>query len=312
MKIPGYIVGQRIAKGGMSNIYSALQRSLRRRVVIKVNRMTEDPKNAVRFIYEGRLLASIQHRNVITVYDVGDVDNRHYLSMEFLRGGSLAHRMKSPLTLEQTLDILEPIARCLDFVHEKSIIHRDIKPSNILFHEDGTPKLIDFGIAKSLKRDKKLTLSGDTLGSPHYLSPEQAEGRDVDGRSDIYSLGVIFFEMLTGHKPYDGNNHIDTIVKHLTNPVPLLPEELSVFQPLVDHMLAKDPDHRFSTAGEVADLMLGVRKWIVNGKIQPSMISNLPPDSEMKSDHRESNSWVDAIKEWNKMPIIRGNFGSAA
>ena len=300
MKIPGYMVGHRIAKGGYATVYSGMQRLLRRRVALKIHRKFKDPEQAIRFLYEGRLLASLNHPNIITIYEIGQIESRYFISMEFLRGGSLADKIEQGLSLEKTLEITECLARCLDFVHEKKIVHRDIKPANILFHEDGTLKLTDFGIAKSLKRDKELTLDGQSLGSPYYISPEQAEGKPIDGRSDIYSLGVILFEMLTGRKPFDANNDVGTIVQRLTHPVPLLPEQLSIFQPLIDHMLAKNPDRRFDTAAEIADLLHSIREK------QHKNVTTLSTTAE------SSKSWLDTLRDWNEMTTIRIKSSDAA
>ena len=300
MKIPGYMVGHRIAKGGYATVYSGMQRLLRRRVALKVHKKFKDPQQAIRFLYEGRILASLNHPNIITIYDIGQIESRYFLSMEFLRGGSLADKIKQGVSLEETLEIIECLARCLDFVHDKKIVHRDIKPANILFHENGTLKLTDFGIAKSLKRDKELTLDGLSLGSPYYISPEQAEGRPIDGRSDIYSLGVILFEMLTGRKPFDADNDVGTIVQRLTHPVPLLPENLSIFQPLIDHMLAKNPNGRFDSAAEIAELLHSIGEK----RQRYAAISSTPPEPD--------KSWLDTLRDWNEMTTIRLKNSNAA
>ena len=237
----------------MSSVYLALQESLGRRVACKVLKKFDSPSQAERFLHEGRIIASLNHRNIITIHDIGAIDERHYIAMEYLEGGSLADRIAEGMSPGAALALITDMALCLDFVHQQGIVHRDVKPGNILFHADGTPKLSDFGIAKQLHIDQELTLGGSALGSPYYLSPEQAEGKTPDGRSDIYGLGIIFYEMLTGQKPYAAQSHIETIVAHLGDPIPLLPEEFSLYQPLFERMVAKNPDQRMASAQELLE-----------------------------------------------------------
>ncbi|MDJ0739900.1 MAG: serine/threonine-protein kinase [Gammaproteobacteria bacterium] len=251
MKIPGYSIERLIGKGGMSSVYLAVQESLNRRVALKVMKKFDDPKRADRFIHEGQIIAALNHRNIITIHDVGTFGDRHFIAMEYLQGRALTERIDEGMSLAKVLSLLEQMAGCLHFVHRRGIIHRDIKPSNILFHADGTPKLTDFGIAKLVDADQEMTLEGNTLGSPYYLSPEQAEGLPLDGRSDIYALGIVFYQMLTGQRPYAKSSPVETIVAHLTQPLPVLPEPFAAYQALLDGMLAKSPDDRIGTAKEL-------------------------------------------------------------
>ncbi len=261
MSAPKFKVKKRIAKGGMSSVYLAVQESLGRRVALKLMRKFDNPKQAERFLHEGRIIASLGHRNIITIHDVGVIGDRHFISMEYLEGGSLEDRIgEDGMPPAKALSILEQIAGCLRFVHRKGIVHRDIKPGNILFHSDGTPKLTDFGIAKLLDSDQDLTMDGAALGSPYYLSPEQAEGRPLDGRTDIYALGIVLYQMLTGQKPFAKASPIETIVAHLTQPIPLLPDELSGYQPLLDRMIAKNPEDRVGSAKELVYMVRELRR----------------------------------------------------
>jgi len=260
MQIPGYTIERLIAEGGMASVYLAVQQSLRRHVALKVLRKFDNAEQAKRFMDEGRIIAAINHRSVITIHDIGVVEDRPYLSMEYLEGGSLEQRIREGMSVEEALDLLGKIADCLAAVHSRGVIHRDIKPENILFHEDGTPILTDFGIAKQLVYDTKLTLDGTALGSPFYLSPEQAKTRDVDGRTDIYGLGIIFYEMLMGRRPYEADSYIQTILAHITEPIPTLPRELRQYQSLLDSMIAKDPGDRFSSAEELAEHVRELRR----------------------------------------------------
>ncbi len=255
MQIPGFKIERLIAEGGMSSVYLAMQESLGRRVALKLLKRFDSPQHAGRFLHEARVIAALQHRNIITIHDVGTLGDRHYIAMEYLEGGSLADRIERGMRPAEALRLLYRIARCLEFVHRRDIVHRDIKPGNILFHSDGTPKLSDFGIAKQIDADQELTMDGSAFGSPYYISPEQAECRPLDGRSDIYSLGIVFYQMLTGRRPYAEKSHIETIVAHLSQPVPLLPEGLSRYQVLLERMIAKRPEDRVGSARDLLDLI---------------------------------------------------------
>jgi len=250
--IPGYKIERLIAEGGTASIYLAVQESLGRYVAIKLLRKIDNPTQLSRFLNEGRIIALLNHRNVINIHDIGVTeDGRPYISMEYLEGGDLDARIRNKVDPEDALQWLEAIGNCLDFVHRKGIIHRDIKPGNILFHKDGTLILSDFGTAKEEESDARLTLEGLAFGSPYYISPEQAASKVLDGRTDIYSLGVVLYEMLTGNKPYKGDSHIETIVAHLSEPLPDLPLELYRYHTLIRKMIAKSPDDRFSSAAEM-------------------------------------------------------------
>jgi len=259
MEIPGFEIERLIAEGGMASVYLAVQSSLNRQVAIKVLKKFDRPEQAQRFLEEGRIIASLNHHNIITIHDIGVVGDRYYIAMEYLEGGTLAERIAAGMPLDAVIDVMASIGDCLDFVHRRGIVHRDIKPANVLFHADGTPKLTDFGIAKQLDKNQGLTLDGTTLGSPHYLSPEQAGGRPLDGRSDLYSLGVVFYEMLTGQKPYAGNSSVETIIAHLTQPAPVLPGPAARFQDLLERLLAKNPDDRIASAREMCERLRELR-----------------------------------------------------
>ena len=237
----------------MAVVYLALQESLQRRVALKVLNplFSDDPQFSERFLREGRIVASLTHNNIITIHDIGVADDFHFISMEYLDGVDLKGRMKDGLTPPQAIDYTRIICQALSFAHGRGFVHRDVKPANILFRENDTLLLSDFGIAKSLDGSSDITVTGTPLGSPHYLSPEQAQGLEVDVRTDIYSSGIILYEMLVGEKPFKGATEVDTIVQQLQKPIPRLPESLTAFQSLVDKMIAKAPDDRLDNMDEV-------------------------------------------------------------
>ncbi|NNM00311.1 MAG: serine/threonine protein kinase, partial [Gammaproteobacteria bacterium] len=248
MEIPGYAIQSTIGRGGMATVYVALQESLQREVVLKVlhPKQTESASAIERFLNEGRIIAGLRHPNIITIHDVGRCDGTVYIAMEFVEGGDLKARLaRHVFTPHEALDLVEHIASGLGLAHRRGIVHRDVKPGNILFRKDGTPLLSDFGIAKQLTIDDDLTKTGVFLGSPNYMAPEQADAASVDGRADIYSLGVIFYEMLTGQKPYLADSVIDIIMLHKKAPIPQLPAGLAPLQELLDLMMAKKRNDRF-------------------------------------------------------------------
>lgn len=257
MDIPGYRIERRIGKGGMASVYLAIQESLDRPVALKIldASFLDDPQFSERFLDEGRIIASLNHRNVITIHDVGIVESAHYISMEYVEGGDLVQRIAEGMDWQSAVAIVEAMGECLHFAHQAGVVHRDVKPANILFRTDGTPLLTDFGIAKRLRTTSDLTVAGSVLGTPSYLSPEQAQGKPVDGRTDLYSLGIILYEMLIGARPYDAETDIAIIFRHLQDPIPRLPRELAHLQPLLDRMLAKRPKDRFRNAAAMASFI---------------------------------------------------------
>lgn len=262
MVIKGYEIERLLAEGGMASVYLAVQQSLRRPVALKVLKRFDKPADASRFLTEGRLIASLDHPNIITIHDIGVADDRHYISMEYLEGGSLEHRIREGMSADQALDIAITIGDCLEFVHRKGIIHLDVKPANILFHTNGTVKLTDFGIARAMAGEGEPGEASIALGSPYYISPEQAQGQALDGRADIYSLGIALYEMLTGRKPYEEESHMETIVAHVTRSVPVLPGELAVLQEALAKMIAKEPEDRFASAAEMVGYLKAMR-WVM-------------------------------------------------
>jgi len=251
----------------MATVYLAIQESLDRPVVLKIlDTSTAERANDLisRFLAEGRIVASLYHPNIITIYDIGIANESDlYISMEYVQGGDLKQRLELSISPDEALRYLSQIASALGEAHKHGIIHRDVKPANILFRDD-TPLLSDFGIAKAINTDADLTSTGIFLGSPNYVSPEQADGVKLDGRSDLYSLGCIFYEMLAGKKPYISDSIIDIVIQHKQAPIPRLPADLKQYQELVDKLLAKKREERFPDAetlnAEIAKLQTKLDK----------------------------------------------------
>ncbi len=251
----------------MATAYLAIQESLGRPVVLKVlhTARSANPQEVERFKKEGRIIASLNHPNIVTVFDIDTAGDAVYLAMEYVEGGDLRKRMSGVLTPYEALDILIKVGGALSAAHQKGIIHRDVKPANILFRKDGTPLLSDFGIAKQTAGDNDLTQTGIFLGSPNYMAPEQAETGSIDGRADLYSLGVIFYEMLTGRKPFYADSAVDVIVQHKRAPIPTLPTGLDQYQALLNLMLAKHRKDRFRDA---ESLLHYVRHLLQSGTLK--------------------------------------------
>ena len=245
----------------MARVYLGVQKKFGRLVALKVMSAdySKDPNFRKRFVRESRINAQLSHPNIVQVYDVGLHENYLYLVMEYLRGGDLNDKLKTGLHIQDLIRVVRNISRALDFAHDKGYIHRDIKPENILFREDGSAVLTDFGIAKVVDSGANLTRHGTVVGTPQYMSPEQAAGRKLDGRSDIYSLGVVFYRMLTGDVPFKADSAVAIGIKHLQDPVPKLPTHLKTFQPIVDRFLHKDVEQRFQSGEEINESLDEVR-----------------------------------------------------
>lgn len=253
MQIPGYRLQSKIGRGGMANVYLAVQESVDRPVAIKVMNpvLAADPTFSQRFVREAKLMAQLSHPHIVPVFDVGAHGTLHYMTMEHLSGGTLKQRLQNSLDDHDIERIIAEIAAALDYAGEQDIIHRDVKPDNIMFRGDGSAVLMDFGIARPLQGDEAMTQMGTIVGTPKYMSPEQHRGKGVDSRADLYSLGVVLFEMLTGRAPYTGEDAMSIGIKHISEPIPLLPGDKKRWQPLVRKLMAKDPEQRFQRGSEV-------------------------------------------------------------
>jgi len=255
--IKGYRFMRKLGSTEHSGVYLVERESTHLQVVLKVLRQvpgSEDSLGAFdRFLQEYETIAEMDHHNIVKIYELGVGDDHAHITMEYLDGGDLGHKIDTGVGEENAVSYLRQIASGLSAVHEKNVLHRDLKPANIMLRKDGSIALIDFGLAKCARLESAITDKGEIFGTPYYMSPEQGHGSEVDVRSDIYSLGIIFFELLTGKKPYKGSTAMGVIYKHAQAPVPLLPPRLSRYQALINMMLAKRPEDRLQSAAEIEE-----------------------------------------------------------
>ncbi|HDP94715.1 MAG TPA: serine/threonine protein kinase [Candidatus Aminicenantes bacterium] len=286
-EIPGYHLQYRLGEGGMAKVYFGMQTRLKRRVAVKVMEsfLLKDENFSRRFLKEAETAANLNHPNIVTIYDVGQAGENYYMVMEFL-DGTLKERIRQTrkekgkgLDPEEAMRVLESMAQALEYAHSQGYIHRDIKPDNIMFRNSETPVLVDFGIAKAIGTTTKLTKTGMSIGTPHYMSPEQIRGLEVDGRADLYSLGVLFYEMLTGDVPYKATDYIAVVMKHLNDPVPSLPPDLARFQPLLERMMAKDNEQRFQDGRRLLQALRELKSGPAgeqSAAVEPTLIAPVP------------------------------------
>ena len=246
---PRYELLQKLGESSRATVYLAHSAALGRKVALKVSRtMDEEPSN---FAHEYAAIGALSHPAVVDIYDYGVHDGREFIAMEYFPCGDLRARLQNPISEAQSLHYLKRIASALTVVHQAGILHRDLKPPNIMLRENGQIVLIDFGLAKDLVNRTHSTAAGVLRGSPYYMSPEQAQGVELDERSDLYSLGVIFYEMLVGSRPYLGATAIEVLRQHVDESVPLLSPELSHHQAVIDGLMAKAPEDRYPSAQDL-------------------------------------------------------------
>src|ERR1700741_2862953 len=278
--IAGYRIERKLGQGGMASVFLAIQQSFEREVALKImsRLLNSDPSFTTRFIREARIVSHIHHASIVPVHDVGEHPPFHSLSMEYLPGGDLKqHIVKGRCDPELVVDCCIAICGALDVAHRKGFIHRDIKPENILFREDGTPVLTDFGIARAVDRGASLTVGGMICGTPSYMSPEQVKGIELDGRSDLYSLGIVCYEMLTGTVPFRADSSMSVAIKHLIDPMPQLPPDLGAYQPFIDRLTAKDRNERYATGGDAAQALRSICRAAAKSKA--TVVMPKPPEA---------------------------------
>jgi predicted nucleic acid-binding protein len=257
VEIPGYRIDGEIGRGGIATVYRALQESLNRQVALKVMSpaLAAEPNFSDRFIREGHIVAQFAHPHIVTTHDIGVSGFHHYIAMEYVEGGSLSARLGEVAAVDWGLAVIEQIALALGYAHEHGFVHRDVKPENILFRTDGSAVLTDFGIAKSTGSSTQLTSIGTIVGTPRYMSPEQAQGGEADPRSDIYALGVILYEILSGKPPFDKSESLAVLYAHINSPIPALPDDRCALQPLLNAMMEKNPENRVPDCDTLIELV---------------------------------------------------------
>jgi tRNA A-37 threonylcarbamoyl transferase component Bud32/DNA-binding response OmpR family regulator len=257
-QIPGYAILQKIGESEAAAVYLAIAEDLGHNVALKISKRrhsggdtADTGQRSIMFQREFEAIAALDHPSIIDLFDYGIHEGVEYLAMEYFPCGDLKARLQNPLTADEAIAFLKEIGRSLKVVHEAGIIHRDLKPPNVMLRDDGSVVLIDFGLARSLLSGDGSTRTGVLRGSPYYMSPEQAQGEALDARTDIYSLGVILYEMLAGKKPYLGASAIDVLQQHVMAPVPELPVHHLTYQPLLERLMSKSREQRIASCDEM-------------------------------------------------------------
>jgi len=304
-----YKIIEKIGKGGMGEVYRALDTRLDREIAIKIlPEGTSDPERLKRFEREAKTVAALKHPNIVTIYSVEEIDGRSCLTMELVDGKTLAELIPAGgMSLERFFDLAIPLSEALIAAHAKGITHRDLKPPNVMVDADGTLKVLDFGLAKlfaapdgsedaTFVGEESVTGEGRILGTVYYMSPEQAEAKPLDQRSDIFSLGVVLYEMATGKRPFDGDTPISTISSILKETPPSvteirenLPRHLAR---VVNRCLEKNPDKRFQTARDVANELEGLQKEVESGDIEQAITGSMSRDSLRHSRQTRRSPWL--------------------
>ncbi|MGY6587979.1 MAG: SUMF1/EgtB/PvdO family nonheme iron enzyme [Wenzhouxiangella sp.] len=268
-----------LGRGGMADVYEAEDTDIGRRVALKLlpSVFSRDEERTARFQKEIRACATLDHPGIVAVFDIGEHEGVYFYTMAMLPAGDLKVRLaEGALDPRMAMRVLKELAEALSYAHSKGFVHRDVKPENILFRENGSAVLTDFGIARVIGGSTRMTATGLSIGTPHYMSPEQARGADVDARSDLYALGIVFHEMLTGQVPFDANDSLAIGIRHLQDPVPQLPGHLAQFQFIINRLLAKDAAHRYQTGLE---LLEDLERFEAHALVESNRLSARPADS---------------------------------
>jgi eukaryotic-like serine/threonine-protein kinase len=261
--IRGHRCIRQVGSGGMCTIYLAESERAGTVVVLKVFNQVPDVSERIvsfdRFLQEYEIVAGLKHQNIVRIHDLGVADDHAYIAMEHFPAGDLRQRMKAPLSPAMALSYMEQIASALHAIHAVGVLHRDLKPANVMLRADGSLCLIDFGLAKANEMQVSLTGTREIFGTPYYMSPEQGHAEEIDGRSDLYSLGVMFYEMLTGHKPYTGATAMEVIYKHKRAELPEIAPQFADYQEMLQRLLAKSPADRYQSAGALLEAISALK-----------------------------------------------------
>lgn len=288
INIPGYQLRRTLGRGRMATVYLAHDIAADRDVALKVvlPELLADRRFTKRFLSEARIAATLSHPHIVDVYNIGQVGDSHYLSMEYLAGEAVLDERRTPRSMAFGLRATREIADALDYVHHQGLVHRDVKTSNVLLREDGSAALTDFGIVRANQSAARVTVADAVVGTPQYTSPEQARGDEVDGRADLYSLGIVLFELLTGVVPYDDVDSVALGLRHIDDPLPQLPETMAMAQPLLDRLLAKLPAQRFQTGAQVAESIAELERLLPDSEAHS--VSGFVVSSDVSRDR-----WLD-------------------
>ncbi len=261
--IRGHRCIRQVGSGGMCSIYLAESERAGTLVVLKVFNQVPDVSERIisfdRFLQEYEIVAGLKHQNIVRIYDLGIADDHAYIAMEHFPAGDLRHRMKAPLLPATALHFIEQIASALEAIHSVGVLHRDLKPANVMLRADGSLCLIDFGLAKANEIEVSLTGTREIFGTPYYMSPEQGHAEELDARSDLYSLGVMFYEMLTGQKPYTGATAMEVIYKHKRADLPDIAPRFADYREMLTRLLAKSPAGRYQSAHELLEAISALK-----------------------------------------------------
>lgn len=288
LNFEGYEIIEELGFGGMATVYKAKQLKLDRMVVIKTMKpaLYQDESFRERFVREAKISAKLSHPNIVQIYDVVVQESGSYLSIEYIDNGDLGDRLAQPIDMENVFHLVNQISSALDYAHNKNVIHRDVKTKNILVRSNGSFVLADFGIAKAMDMGTQMTMDGSIVGSPKYMSPEQAKGNPVDSRADFYGFGIVLFEVLTGNVPFDGDSSVAVALKHLNEPIPLLEGELQAFNPFFKKILAKEVKDRYSNGAEVVEGFYDCLKNIN----EQTIIYNIPDKNSFSPSYLNSSN----------------------
>ena len=276
-EVAGYTMMKKIAQHAAASVYLARNDEFPQPVALKIQaikgRHVVSQADRERFTKECEILSKLNHRSIANVLDFGTTDDYLYLALEYFPCGSLRERLRHPVSEADAVNYAHQIGEALQIVHAARVVHRDLKPSNLMLTNENRLVLIDFGSARTQFMPSDLTNSGDCTGTPYYVCPEQIDDRDPDARGDLYSLGVVFYEMLCGQLPFMGKTLADILAAHRSTPVPRLPEHLALYQPIIDRLLAKDPKGRYASAADFLDALDALRAEMMTRKPSKSQRS---------------------------------------